>query len=450
MEKTKRSTLLGWGVGDFGFQLMILVSVNFFSAFLTDYAMFPVALAGVIMTLTGVGDAITQPFSGVLVTKSNMKWGKYRSWYIVGPPIVFLTFILGFTRIGSDMMAAFIIIASYVACRFTFNCIWAAHLALIPYVGKTPEERGFLSASRGIWQTAGALIFSAISLSLMEFLTNTFGRIVGVTIMAGIFGLCMVAGYLVAFYATKDVQQPVDTPVTRKKTDAKSFVMAIVKNPPLLWLILAEVCRNLGTFTFTTMCFYYFKYTTDRFMMYAVFMSISNLVKLGGATVTSYLCGKWGGKATYVIGTFGNALFYILAFFFKGSVMSFIVFASLGMLFAALPTGATSLMFGQCGQYSQWKTGVDNRAFVTGLIGFPVKIASFTKGAIFSAIMLSCGFVANAEVVSEATAAGIRSGTLLVPAAIFVVNGVLALLCGLNKSTVNQMEADLAAAEKAQ
>lgn len=29
MNKTKKSTLLGWGVGDFGFQLMILVSVYF-------------------------------------------------------------------------------------------------------------------------------------------------------------------------------------------------------------------------------------------------------------------------------------------------------------------------------------------------------------------------------------------------------------------------------------
>ena len=447
MNKTKKSTLLGWGVGDFGFQLMILVSVYFFSAFLTDYAMFPVALAGVIMTLTGVGDAITQPFSGVLVTKSNMKWGKYRSWYIVGPPIVLLMFILGYTRIGSDMMAAAIIIVSYVACRFTFNCIWAAHLALIPYVGKTPEERGFLSASRGIWQTAGALIFSAVSLVVLNALTDKFGRITGVTVMAFLFGLCMVFGYLVSFIATKDVQQPVDTNVTRKKTDAKSFVMAIVKNPPLMWLMLAEVGRNLGTLTFTTMCFYYFKYTTDQFAMYAVFMSISNLVKLGGATITTYLCGKWGGKTTYVVGTFGNAIFYFLAFMMKDSVMAFIVLASLGMLCAALPTGATSLMFGQCGQYSQWKTGVDNRAFVTGLIGFPVKIASFTKGAIFSAIMLSCGFVANAEVVSEATAAGIRTGTLIVPAAIFIANGILALLCGLNKSTVKQMEEDLAAAE---
>lgn len=443
MEKTKKSTLLGWGVGDFGFQMMILVSVNFFSAFLTDYAMFPVALAGVIMTLTGVGDAITQPFSGVLVSKVNPKWGKYRSWYLIGPPITFIAFILGYTRIGSDLMAAVIIIVSYVVCRFSFNCIWAAHLALIPYVGKTPEERGFLSASRGIWQTGAALIFSAISLFVMEACTKAFGQVTGITVVAAIFGLVMVAGYLVSYVATKGTPEPTATSV-KERTTFKSFIMAVVKNPPLMWLVLGEICRNLGTFTFTTMCFYYFKYTTDQFMMYAVFMSISNFVKLGGAMVTTYLCGKWGGKTTYIVGTIGNAVFYLVAFLMKGSVMAFIIFASLGMLCAALPTGATSLMFGQCGQYSQWKTGVDNRAFVTGLIGFPVKIASFTKGAIFSAIMLSCGFVANAEVVSEATAAGIRSGTLIVPAAIFAVNALLVLFCKLDKKTVAQMEKELA------
>ena len=82
--KPKKSTLIGWGIGDFGFQMMILVSVYYFAAFLTDYAQFPVALSGFILTVVGIGDAITQPFSGVVVTQARPKWGKYRSWYLIG------------------------------------------------------------------------------------------------------------------------------------------------------------------------------------------------------------------------------------------------------------------------------------------------------------------------------------------------------------------------------
>ena len=442
--KSKKSTLLGWGVGDFGFQLMIYVSVSFFSAFLTDYAELPIAISGIILTITGIGDAVTQPFSGVLVTRSNMRWGKYRSWYIVGPPIVLAAYVMTYTKIGTPVVTAAIIFIFYVICRFTFNCIWAAHLALIPYVGKNDKERGFLSASRGIWQTAGTLILSAIGLPVVTALTNRFGKVNGFTLTALIFGLCMWVGYLVSFIATRGAPEPTKvSEVNKKKVGAKSFVLSIVKNPPLLFLMLAEVARNLSQFMFTTFIFYYFKYTTTAFMMYSVFLTVTNVVKLAGAGFTTWICGKIGAKNTYLWGTVGNAAFFLLAYLFADNVWLFMVFCSLAFLSVALPTGATSLMFSQCGQYAQWKTGNDNRAFVTGLIGFPVKIASFTKGSLLAAALLGMGFVANAEVVTEQVVSGIRFQTAVMPAVWSILSVVFILFYSLNNKKVREMEAGL-------
>lgn len=448
MEKSKKSTLLGWGIGDFGFQLMIMVSVSFFSAFLTDYAELPLAMAGVLMTITGIGDAVTQPFSGVLVTKTNMRWGKYRSWYIVGPPLILLFFVLGYTKIGSDFTAAAIIFVTYVACRFTFNCVWAAHLALIPYVGKNDKERSFLSASRGIWQTAGSFVFSAIGLAILTKLTSgPLGKVNGFTVFALIFAIFMWIGYTISFIATKGTPEPTQATAAKKKVNAKSFIMAIVKNPPLLFLMLAEIGRNLSQFMFTAFIYYYFAYTTDAILLYSVFMTATNVVKLVGATLTTWICGKLGAKNTYLLGTIGNAVFFILAYLFADNVVLFMVFCCLAFLCVSLPTGATSLMFGQCGQYSQWKTGVDNRAFVTGLIGFPVKIASFSKGALLSAALIGMGFVANTQATAQVVS-GLYFQTAMMPAIWSVVSAVLILFYALNNKTVKEMEAGLKAMEE--
>lgn len=450
MEKSKKWTLLGWGIGDFGFQLMIMVSVSFFSAFLTDYAELPLAMAGVIMTITGIGDAITQPFSGVLVTKSNMRWGKYRSWYIVGPPLILLFFVLGYTKIGNDFVTAAIIFVTYVACRFTFNCVWAAHLALIPYVGKNNEERSFLSASRGIWQTAGSFVFSAIGIAILTKLTSgPLGKVNGFTVFALIFAIFMWIGYTISFIATKGTPEPTQATEAKakKKVDAKSFVMAIVKNPPLLFLMLAEVGRNMSQFMFTSFVYYYFAYTTDAILLYSVFMTATNVVKLVGATLTTWICGKLGAKNTYLLGTVGNAVFFTLAFLFAENVTLFMVFCALAFLCVSLPTGATSLMFGQCGQYAQWKTGVDNRAFVTGLIGFPVKIASFSKGAFLSAALIGMGFVANTAATPEVVS-GLYFQTGMVPAIWSLVSAAFILFYSLNNKTVREMEEGLKAAEQ--
>lgn len=437
--KTKKSMLLGWGVGDLGFQLMIMVSVSYFAAFLTDYAKFPVVMSGAILTIVGIGDAITQPFSGVLVTKMNMKWGKYRSWYLVGPPIVALFFILGYTKLGSDMTAAVVIVATYVLCRFTFNCIWSAHLALIPYITKDPAERSFLSASRGIYQTVGTFIFSAISLTVMTVLVDHFGQVTGVTITAAVFSLFMIAGYLVSYFATKGVEEPKLTDgEAKEKTGFMDFINSIIKNPPLLVLMIAEFLRNISNFMFTIFIFYYWKYTTDSFLMYSAFMTGVNLVKLVGASATAYIAGKIGPKNAYLFGSIACGLFFILAWLNAGNIVLFTAFCMLAFFAVSLPVGVTSIMFTHTAMYSQWKTGKDNRAFVVGLIGFPVKIASFVKGTLMAIGLTAMGYVADGAV-TPAVVSGIYKEVALMPGIWSLLSGIVVVFYALNNKMVKQM-----------
>ena len=57
-QKLSKRQLYTFGVGDFGFNAMISMETMFFAAFLTDYAKFPLALAGIIMTITSCADTI--------------------------------------------------------------------------------------------------------------------------------------------------------------------------------------------------------------------------------------------------------------------------------------------------------------------------------------------------------------------------------------------------------
>lgn len=438
--KPKKSTLIGWGIGDFGFQMMILVSVYYFAAFLTDYAQFPVALSGFILTVVGIGDAITQPFSGVVVTQARPKWGKYRSWYLIGPPLIAIFFIMGYTKIGSDITAAAIIIVTYVACRFSFNCVWAAHLALIPYISPKPEDRSFLSASRGVWQQLGAFLFSAISLSIMTALVGKFGNVTGVTITAAFFCLFMIVGYLLSFVATKGVPEPSVVEVKEKdKLSFMDYIRSIIKNPPLLVALVAYTCSTLGNFMFSMFIFYYWKYTTDKFLMYSVFMTVSNFVALGGAALTAWVSGKLGTKNTTVIGFFGNALFCVLAYFFASDVLLFSVLYMISRVFYTFTNGTNALIFTHVGMYAQWKTGKDNRAFVTGLVGVPAKIGSFTKGALLAAGLTAMGFVAN-EAATPQVIAGIYKEVALKPGLWYLAAGIAMLFYGLNNKVVAEMD----------
>ena len=74
----KKSVINLYGLPSFGFQTLVNIEVFFFAAFLTDFAKLPLAIVSIILLATSIVDILAVPTSGVILEKSNMKWGKYR------------------------------------------------------------------------------------------------------------------------------------------------------------------------------------------------------------------------------------------------------------------------------------------------------------------------------------------------------------------------------------
>ena len=102
--KLKKSIINLYGLPSFGFQLFVNMEVFYFAAFLTDFAKLPMALVGTVLMITSIFDILWVPTAGVLLEKSNMKWGKYRSWLLVGPPFAALFFIFVSITISSQKL----------------------------------------------------------------------------------------------------------------------------------------------------------------------------------------------------------------------------------------------------------------------------------------------------------------------------------------------------------
>ena len=110
-----------WGISEVGFSFMSTVETTFFVIFLTDVAQLPLALVAAITSVAGIADAITAMLAGVIIDKVNFKNGKYRPWLIYCPPFVVAFFVLMFTKIGSDPMAALLCGLGYVLSHGIWN-----------------------------------------------------------------------------------------------------------------------------------------------------------------------------------------------------------------------------------------------------------------------------------------------------------------------------------------
>jgi Na+/melibiose symporter-like transporter len=115
-ERLKKSLLYTFGVGDMFFTLLVCMEVFFFTAFLTDYAKFSLKLVSIILFITGAGDILCALAAGVVLERVSLKFGgKYRSWLLLCPPLVAPLFILQFSKIGGEYIAAAIIIFGFLA-----------------------------------------------------------------------------------------------------------------------------------------------------------------------------------------------------------------------------------------------------------------------------------------------------------------------------------------------
>ena len=123
----KRKEILGgylkvsYGLADLGFIFMVTMSNTYLLMFYTDVAGITAAAAGTLMMVGRIIDSCSPPVIGAVIEKSHMKWGKYRSWLIIGAPLIFVTNALMFlnNRISMPAKAVLACIVYAVFCIST-------------------------------------------------------------------------------------------------------------------------------------------------------------------------------------------------------------------------------------------------------------------------------------------------------------------------------------------
>lgn len=423
MEKAlKKSVINLFGLPSFGFQLFVSMEVFYFAAFLTDFAKLPLALAGTVMMITSIFDILWVPTAGVILEKSNMKWGKYRSWLLVGPPFAVLFFILQFSKIGSSTTNAIIITIGFVVSHLIWNIFYAGHIALNSSMTTVREERISMSTNRGMFNSLGAIAFSLIGMKMILSLGKG-NPAMGYTLTVVITGIVMAACYYALFFMTKDYAfhgTSVRSGKSAEKMSIGEMLKQIVVNPPLLGLMLGETGRYLGRFVIFGLAFYYFKYVVNNLAVIAVFMTGLNVVCFFGALIANPIAKKFGERNTYILSLSIFIIGLLVVWALPMNYVSFMVIMFIAYLGYGMPDALGVVMYSSTVDYGEWKTGKNARGFIMSLISFPIKAAVLIKSVIITAVLAGAGYIANMKATPELISF-IKNGLTLVPAVIMLV-----------------------------
>ncbi|MEO1005427.1 MAG: MFS transporter [Cyanobacteria bacterium J06638_38] len=176
-EKLNFTTKLAYGSGDMGPAITANILVFYLLRFFTNVVGLEAGLAGLILAIGKIGDAVNDPLAGILSDRTRTKWGRRIPWMLFGAIPFGIFFFLQWIvpNFSPDpQLNQWYLFAYYVIIAILFNLAYTA--VNLPYTALTPEltqdynERTSLNSFRFAFSIGGSIL----SLILAELITKAY------------------------------------------------------------------------------------------------------------------------------------------------------------------------------------------------------------------------------------------------------------------------------------
>jgi GPH family glycoside/pentoside/hexuronide:cation symporter len=443
MERLSLKVKLGFGVCDLGGNLFFTVVAFLLLNYLTDTVGISAGIAGAIIMIGKIWDAVTDPVVGYISDNTRTRWGRRRPYIFWGSFPLFLAMMVMFTNPGfSSQMTLFIwgVLAYCALCT-------AYTLVNIPYSSLTPEltqdfhERTVLNGYRFGFAVIGTLMGAGAALPLVSLFPS---ENMGFTMMGTIFGLVILVTALATVFTIKEPQLP----VIEKKTGFFRTYLRVFNNKPYILILLTYALHITALTVVSGIAIYYFKYIHHNEAITTAAMLILLVTAMVFIPVSVVLSKRTGKKFVYGagMGIFAIAIL-VLAFFghllgLKFS-LALMFLAGIGMGFTyAMPYA----MVPDAVEYDYLITGERTSGAFYGIWTFGLKIGQALALGITGMVLSLSGYVPDA--VQTATAAlGIRLLLGPISALIFILSIAVLYFYPINEERYNQILEEIRAKE---
>jgi GPH family glycoside/pentoside/hexuronide:cation symporter len=178
-DKLNFTTKLAYGAGDLGPAVTANIQVIFQLIFFTNVAGIPASLAGSILLIGKVWDAINDPIVGVLSDRTQSRWGRRYPWMLFGAIPFGITFFLmwivpRFSENPSLNQTG--LFWYYVITAILFNTFYT--MVNLPYTALTPEmtqdydERTSLNSFRFSFSIGGSIASLLLAFGIFSLIKN--------------------------------------------------------------------------------------------------------------------------------------------------------------------------------------------------------------------------------------------------------------------------------------
>jgi oligogalacturonide transporter len=193
----------GFGVGDiYGGGALIVVG-SYYLFFLTDVVRINPALAGLVVLLSRIWDAISDPVMGVISDRTKTRFGRRRPYFLFGVLLVLVSFVLLWYPSGLESETGRFLVAllSYLFFSTVITMVMIPYNALASELSLDYNERTSLSAFRIVFSSISSVACAVLPLEIVG-LFETQRQ--GFPVMGAVFGLFFALPFIWVFFATRE------------------------------------------------------------------------------------------------------------------------------------------------------------------------------------------------------------------------------------------------------
>lgn len=430
---------LGYGICDLGGNLFFTAIGLWLLIYFTDTVGISAGLAGIIVAIGKVWDAVTDPMAGYLSDRTKSRWGRRRPWILFGSVPLFIAMVVMFTSPEfTDQTTLFV----WGVLAFCF--LNTAYTAVnIPYNSLTPEltqdyhERTSLNGYRFIFAVVGTLLGAGATLPIIGMFQT---KATGYSAVGAVYGAAMMITALITFFSVKE---PTAEPAITTEGFFKTY-LKVFKNKPYL-LIAATYTMHITALTIMmSSAAYYFKYIHNDETKTTPAMLILLVTAFVFIPVSVMLSKRFGKKLVYGLGM-GIIALGVMIIFFLGHINP--VNFSLGMmLLAGIGFGFTYVMpwaiVPDAIEYDYLLSGERTEGAFYGMWTFSIKIGQAIAIAIAGSVLSFTGYIENVAQ-TPLSQVGIRMLLGPIPAAIFIAAIIVLYLYPITAERYAQILEDI-------
>ena len=399
------SEKIGYGLGDMSSSMFWKVFSYYLPFFYSNVFGLSLIDAGVLVLVTRIWDAVSDPLMGVIADRTQTRWGKYRPYLLWIAPLFSICGILLFTTpdwtYSAKLIYAYV---TYILMMTVYTAINVPYGAMLGVMTADPQEKTVFSSFRMFFAYGG----SFLALFLWEPLTNMLG---GYNSKDGWFwGMVVIASacfvmFILCFLLTREHLKTIST--VSVGDDFKS----LLSNKPWWLLIGAALCSNLFNTVRGATVAYFFQdiigpdvsmvFFALSFLFYAgLFLGIGEVSNMVGVALCVPIANVLGKKSTFI---FVNAALVVfsIAFFFvpctSGGFWTMLVLQVIISVFTGIMSPLIWSMYADVSDFAELKF----KTASTGLIFSSASMAQKFGGAIGGAAVLwllsGFGYVTDAD-----------------------------------------------------